>query len=209
MGVQAVVVPGDGRGRLPGRRRRHAHEPDARLQGAQEGHRSEAHHRDARPGPAFQSRQFGILDLQGRSAGHSGLDATATCRRTSRARCPARRSSTRSRATSCAPVSVVPNAVQAFIKTNGAITDRVMAAMEAADGFGGDSRCTCPAWPTDGTAPAIPCDGRTSHIAYILDGRSERHQRRLAQQRQVRGVPHHVAARTRKRARTRSSRART
>jgi hypothetical protein len=23
--------------------------------------------------PAFQSRQFGILDLQGRSAGHSGL----------------------------------------------------------------------------------------------------------------------------------------
>jgi hypothetical protein len=63
---------------------------------------------------------------------------------------------------------VVPNAVQAFIKTTGTITDRVMAAMEAADGSGGDSRCNCPPWPTDGTAPAIACDGRTSTVAYIL-----------------------------------------
>ena len=35
-------------------------------------------------------------------------------------------------------------------------------------GSGGDSRCNCPPWPTDGTAPAIPCDGRTSTVAYIL-----------------------------------------
>ena len=62
----------------------------------------------------------------------------------------------------------MPNAVQAFIKTQGTITDRVMAAMEAADGSGGDSRCVCPAWPSDGTAPLIPCDNKTSHIAYIL-----------------------------------------
>ena len=40
--------------------------------------------------------------------------------------------------------------------------------MEAADGSGGDSRCNCPPWPTDGTAPAIACDGRTSTVAYIL-----------------------------------------
>jgi hypothetical protein len=43
-----------------------------------------------------------------------------------------------------------------------------MAAMEAADGSGGDSRCTCPPWPTDGTKPPIPCDGKTAHVAYIL-----------------------------------------
>jgi hypothetical protein len=66
------------------------------------------------------------------------------------------------------PGNVVANAVQAFLKTSGAITDRVMAAMEAADGSGGDSRCSCPPWPSDGTAPPIPCDGRTSHVAYIL-----------------------------------------
>jgi uncharacterized Ntn-hydrolase superfamily protein len=71
------------------------------------------------------------------------------------------------------PGLVVPNAVQAFINTKGAITDRVMAAMEAADGSGGDSRCTCPPWPTDGTAPSIACDGRTSHVAYILMAESK------------------------------------
>jgi len=58
--------------------------------------------------------------------------------------------------------------VQAFVKTQGTITDRVMAAMEAADGSGGDSRCLCPAWPSDGTAPMIPCDNKTAHVAYIL-----------------------------------------
>jgi hypothetical protein len=62
----------------------------------------------------------------------------------------------------------VPKAVQAFLSTNGAITDRVMAAMEAADGAGGDSRCTCPPPPEDGSAPAIPCDSKTAHVAYIL-----------------------------------------
>jgi hypothetical protein len=66
------------------------------------------------------------------------------------------------------PGRVVPNAVQAFLATPGALTDRVMAAMEAADGSGGDARCSCPPWPTDGTRPTIPCDERTSHVAYIL-----------------------------------------
>jgi hypothetical protein len=66
------------------------------------------------------------------------------------------------------PGQVVPNAVAAFIATKGALTDRVMAAMEAADGSGGDSRCVCPPWPTDGSKPANPCDGKTAHIAYIL-----------------------------------------
>ena len=63
------------------------------------------------------------------------------------------------------PGQVVPNAVQAFVNTRGALTDRVMAAMDAADGSGGDSRCTCPPWPADGSKPAIPCDGRTTHVA--------------------------------------------
>ena len=39
---------------------------------------------------------------------------------------------------------------------------------EVADQFGGDSRCTCPPLPADGAKPANPCEGKTSHIAYIL-----------------------------------------
>jgi hypothetical protein len=66
------------------------------------------------------------------------------------------------------PGEVVPNAVQALIHTKGALTDRVMAAMEAADGSGGDSRCNCPPWPSDGSKPPIPCTNRTSYIAYVL-----------------------------------------
>jgi hypothetical protein len=43
-----------------------------------------------------------------------------------------------------------------------------MAALEAADAAGGDSRCSCPAAAPDRAASAIPCDGKTSHVAYIL-----------------------------------------
>ena len=117
--------------------------------------------------PAFQSRQFGILDLQGRSAGHSGL-TNGYVSQDIQGQVPGTEIFYSIQGNILRPGSVVPNAVQAFIKTQGSITDRVMAAMEAADGSGGDSRCLCPAWPSDGTAPMIPCDNKTAHIAYIL-----------------------------------------
>jgi Family of unknown function (DUF1028) len=117
--------------------------------------------------PAFQSRQFGILDLQGRRAGHSGL-TNGFVSQDLQGQVPGTEVFYSIQGNILRPGLVVPNAVQAFINTNGAITDRVMAAMEAADGSGGDSRCTCPPWPTDGSKPAIPCDGKTSHVAYIL-----------------------------------------
>src|SRR5213594_3316674 len=117
--------------------------------------------------PAFQSRQFGILDLQGRAAGHSGL-TNGYVSQNIFGQVPGTEVFYSIQGNILRPGTVVPNAVQAFIKTNGAITDRVMAAMEAADGSGGDSRCTCPPWPTDGSKPAIPCDEKTAHVAYIL-----------------------------------------
>jgi Raf kinase inhibitor-like YbhB/YbcL family protein len=117
--------------------------------------------------PAFQSRQFGILDLQGRSAGHSGL-SNGYVSQDVQGQVPGTEIFYSIQGNILRGGYVVPNAVQAFIKTTGTITDRVMAAMEAADGSGGDSRCNCPPWPTDGTAPPIPCDGRTSTVAYIL-----------------------------------------
>src|SRR5438552_3954685 len=117
--------------------------------------------------PAFQSRQFGIVDLTGRSAGHSGL-TNGYVSQNVHGRVPGTQVYYSIQGNILRPGEVVPHAEQAFLATNGAITDRVMAAMEAADGSGGDSRCTCPAPPADGSAPAIPCDGKTAHVAYIL-----------------------------------------
>ena len=117
--------------------------------------------------PAFQSRQFGILDLQGRRAGHSGL-GNGYVAQDIQGQVPGTDIFYSIQGNILRPGQVVPNAVQAFVGTTGALTDRVMAAMEAADGSGGDSRCTCPPWPTDGSKPKIPCDEKTAHVAYIL-----------------------------------------
>jgi hypothetical protein len=117
--------------------------------------------------PAFQSRQFGIVDLQGRGAGHSGL-TNGYVSQDIQGQVPGTEIFYSIQGNILRPGQVVPNAVRTFIEAKGAITDRVMAAMEAADGSGGDSRCTCPPWPTDGSKPAIPCDGKTTQVAYIL-----------------------------------------
>jgi Family of unknown function (DUF1028) len=117
--------------------------------------------------PAFQTRQFGILDVQGRRAGHSGL-GNGYVSQDLQGQVPGTEIFYSIQGNILRPGQVVPNAVAAFVKSSGAITDRVMAAMEAADGSGGDSRCTCPPWPTDGSKPPIPCDEKTAHVAYIL-----------------------------------------
>ena len=117
--------------------------------------------------PAFQTRQFGILDLQGRQAGHSGL-GNGYVAQDLQGQVPGTEIHYSIQGNILRAGNVMPNAVQAFLKTTGALTDRVMAAMDAADGSGGDSRCTCPPWPSDGSQPPVPCDGRTAHVAYIL-----------------------------------------
>jgi hypothetical protein len=117
--------------------------------------------------PAFQSRQFGIVDLQGRSAGHSGL-TNGYVAQDAQGRVPGTEIFYSIQGNILRPGEVVPHAVKAFVDAKGAVTDRVMAAMEAADAGGGDSRCSCPPPPADGSAPKIPCDGKTAHVAYIL-----------------------------------------
>ena len=117
--------------------------------------------------PAFQTRQFGIVDLQGRSAGHSGL-GNGYVSQDIQGRVPGTEIYFSIQGNILRPGEVVPHAVQAFLNEKGALTDRVMAAMEAADASGGDSRCTCPPPPADGSTPPIPCDSKTAHLAYIL-----------------------------------------
>ncbi|PYQ75833.1 MAG: hypothetical protein DMG01_18125 [Acidobacteria bacterium] len=108
-----------------------------------------------------------LSDLQGRRAGHSGL-TNGYVSQDVQGQVPGTEIFYSIQGNILRPGRVVPNAVQAFVHASGAITDRVMAAMEAADGSGGDSRCSCPPWPEDGGKPAIPCDGKTAHVAYIL-----------------------------------------
>ena len=166
-GVQAVVVPGKGvaacQAAVDGT---HANQMLV-YQELQKGTDPKAIIELLSRDPAFQSRQFGILDLQGRRAGHSGL-TNGYVSQDVQGQVPGTEIFYSIQGNILRPGQVVPNAVQAFGNTRGAITDRVMAAMEAADGSGGDSRCTCPPWPTDGSKPKIPCDGKTAHVAYIL-----------------------------------------
>jgi Raf kinase inhibitor-like YbhB/YbcL family protein len=167
MGVQAVVVPGKGvaacQAAVDGTHKNQMLVFQELEKGTDPKRIIEMLSQD----PAFQSRQFGILDLQGRSAGHSGL-TNGYVSQDIQGQVPGTEIFYSIQGNILRAGYVVPNAVQAFIRTSGTITDRVMAAMEAADGSGGDSRCNCPPWPTDGSAPAIACDGRTSTVAYIL-----------------------------------------
>ena len=167
MGVQAVVVPGKGvaacQAGVDGTHKNQMLVFNELQKGTDPKRIIEMLSQD----PAFQSRQFGILDLQGRSAGHSGL-TNGYVSQDIQGQVPGTEIFYSIQGNILRAGYVVPNAVQAFLKTTGTITDRVMAAMEAADGSGGDSRCNCPPWPTDGSAPAIACDGRTSTVAYIL-----------------------------------------
>jgi hypothetical protein len=167
MGIQAVVVPGKGVAACQaGVDGTHANQMlvFAELQkGTDPARIIEMLSAD----PAYQTRQFGILDLQGRTAGHSGL-TNGYVSQDYQGRVPGTQIYYSIQGNILRPGEVMPNAVKAFLYTKGAITDRVMAALETADAYGGDSRCTCPPLPADGSKPLIPCEGKTSHVSYIL-----------------------------------------
>jgi hypothetical protein len=166
-GVQAVVVPGKGVSACQAAVDQTHQNQMLVFQELQKGTEPKAIVELLSKDPAFQTRQFGIVDLQGRSAGHSGLN-NGYVSQDIQGHVPGTEVFYSIQGNILRPGQVVPNAVQAFVNAGGAVTDRVMAAMEAADGSGGDSRCTCPPWPTDGTKPKIPCDEKTAHVAYIL-----------------------------------------
>jgi len=109
----------------------------------------------------MERRQFGIVDLKGRSAGFSGGENK-----------PASLYVSGNvgddifyqvQGNILFSNNVVYNAALSFTRAKGTLADRVMAAMEGADDAGGDKRCTCEEEPKT----AAPCDGKTSHVAYI------------------------------------------
>ncbi len=109
----------------------------------------------------MERRQFGILDLQGRNAGFSGeRNSPASLHVFGQAGDDL---FVQVQGNILFDDDVAEDAVLAFTQARGTLADRVMAAMEAADRAGGDRRCTCEEAPR----PAAPCDGKTSHVAYL------------------------------------------
>ena len=117
-----------------------------------------------RSDPNLEVRQFAIVDVQGRSAGFSGAkNGQASLDRQDQV--PGTGIYFSVQGNILASEAVVVDAVSAFKAAEGTLPDRVMAAMEAADARGGDSRCTCESEPR---SKGVACDGKTSHVAYIL-----------------------------------------
>ncbi len=113
--------------------------------------------------PSIQGRQFGIVDLQGRFAGFSGA-GNRPASLDVQGQIPDTGIYYSIQGNILASNAVVQDAVRALESAAGSLTDRVMAAMEAADAAGGDSRCSCTTEPV----PDAPCATRTAHVAYIL-----------------------------------------
>jgi hypothetical protein len=112
--------------------------------------------------PLFQSRQFGIVDMQGRSAGHSGLNNSFETLHVP-GRVPGTNIYYQVQGNTIRS-GAIRKAAKALADAQGSITDRVLAALEAGDANGGDIRCSCPANPPEG----IPCDNKHAHVAFIL-----------------------------------------
>jgi uncharacterized Ntn-hydrolase superfamily protein len=109
------------------------------------------------------SRQYGIVDLRGRTAGYSGgSNLKQSLDRQGRVDGTDIYFSIQGNI--LAGDDVVEDAVKAFKEAKGTIADRVMAAMEAADARGGDKRCNCDSKPD----PPAPCDNKTAHVAYLV-----------------------------------------
>ena len=111
--------------------------------------------------PDIERRQFGILDVQGRSAGHNGRGNSAASLYV-----PGHVGDYyfQVQGNTLFSDQVMYEAALAFTRARGTLADHVMAAMEAADAKGGDKRCNCETEPK----PNAPCDGKTAHVAYIV-----------------------------------------
>jgi uncharacterized Ntn-hydrolase superfamily protein len=113
--------------------------------------------------PAIAGRQFGIADIQGRTAGFSG-SSNGKVSLDRQGEVPGAGIYYSIQGNILASEAVITDAVQAFLTASGELTDRVMAAMEAADAKGGDQRCSCERPPK----VDAPCTAKTAHVAYLL-----------------------------------------
>ncbi len=166
MGIQAIVVPGVGVAAAQAGVDQTRQNQMLIYRELQKGTPPSAIIELLKTDPRIESRQFGILDVEGRMAGFSGSGNGAV-------------SLHQFGQVDGQPIfysiqgnilrseAVVHEAVRALTAASGSLTDRVMAAMEAADREGGDSRCSCDN-PRNPPVAATVCTSKTAHVAYIL-----------------------------------------
>ena len=161
MDVQAVIVPGVGvaacQAGADNTRRNQMTVFEELTKGTEPAKIIEILHMD----PDIERRQFGILDLQGRSAGFNGKNNS-----TASLFVPGHVGDFyfQVQGNTLFSDQVAYEAALAFTRAKGTLADHAIAAMEAADSRGGDKRCNCETDPK----PNAPCDGKTAHVAYIL-----------------------------------------
>jgi uncharacterized Ntn-hydrolase superfamily protein len=166
MDVQAVIVPGIGvaacQAGADNTRRNQMTVFEELKKGTEPAKIIEILHMD----PDIERRQFGILDLQGRSAGFNGKNNS-----TASLYVPGHVGDFyfQVQGNTLFSDQVAYEAALAFTRATGTLADHVMAAMEAADAKGGDKRCNCETDPK----PSAPCAGKTAHVAYILIANKE------------------------------------
>jgi uncharacterized Ntn-hydrolase superfamily protein len=168
--IQAVIVPGVGVAAAQAGVDRTRANQTLIYEEMQKGTDPDAILAMLREDPGFQSRQFGIVDLQGRMAGFSGTgNGYASLAVQSEIRDEGIYFAVQGNILESH--DVVLDAVGAILDAGGTVVDRVMAGMEAADAAGGDSRCSCRTDPVPETEAG--CRHRTAHVAYIAAARPE------------------------------------
>ena len=113
--------------------------------------------------PAIAGRQFGIVDMEGRMVGFSG-SSNGKVSLDKQGQVEGTQIFYSIQGNILTNEAVITDAVRAFVAASGTLADRVMAAMEAADAKGGDSRCSCDRGPK----VDAPCTTKTAHVAYLL-----------------------------------------
>lgn len=170
MDIQAIVVPGQGVAAAQAGVDRTRRNQALIFQEIQQGAAPDTIIEMLKDDPSIESRQFGIVLMDGRRGGFSGTK-NHNASLDVQGRVPGTQIFFSVEGNTLANADVVHDAVAAFVKTAGSMTDRVMAAMEAADRKGGDVRCTCNVAPT----LSVTCTAKTADVAYIL--RADRNDR--------------------------------
>ncbi len=116
----------------------------------------------------FQARQFGIVSLVGDPVTFSGRNTSAWVGGVSG------RSGTLKYAIQgnvLTGMPVVIEAERAFLNTPGDLSQRLMAAMEAARAYGGDGRCSCQGGNPTACGSPPPSFAKSSHTAFVIVAR--------------------------------------